>query len=261
MTIILAIETSSELASCALLNTERTGADALLSRESSGVRTHSQSVLPMVQDVLNTAGIKLADCAAIAFGAGPGSFTGVRTACGVVQGLAFGAGLPVLPLITLEAMAEACRARTGATDVLAVLDARMNEVYWAQYRWNGAWDTVSAPALCAPEAVVPVAVSGLAACGNGFAVYPEAFAGKDFAAGAQADILPHARELAVLGVAALAAGRALPADAAQPLYLRNKVAYTSAERLAINAAKAVDAAAVNAAAAAAAAAPPDQDRL
>jgi tRNA threonylcarbamoyladenosine biosynthesis protein TsaB len=241
MPIILAIETSSELASCALLNKNGAAPAAVLARESSGVRTHSQSVLPMVQELLREAGVKLADCDAIAFGAGPGSFTGVRTACGVAQGLAFGANLPVLPLVTLEAMAEACRARTKATEVLAVLDARMGEVYWAQYRWNGAWETVSEPALCVPDAVAPLptADGGIAAaCGNGFSAYPEAFANKPFAAGAHTDILPHARELAVLGVAALAAGRAVPADEAQPIYLRNKVAYTSAERQAINAAKA-----------------------
>ena len=242
MPIILAIETSSELASCALLNSAD-GADtpvlsSVLTRESSGVRTHSQSVLPMVQELLRDAGIALADCDAIAFGAGPGSFTGVRTACGVAQGLAFGARKPVLPLVTLEAMAEACRARTGASDVLAVLDARMGEVYWAQYRWTGAWQAVHAPALSAPGAVAPEMVEGLTACGNGFAAYPEAFADAPFVAGAHSDILPHAREFAVLGVAALAAGRAVPADEAQPLYLRNKVAYTSAERQAINAARA-----------------------
>jgi tRNA threonylcarbamoyladenosine biosynthesis protein TsaB len=162
----------------------------------------------------------------------------VRTACGVAQGLAFGARKPVLPLVTLEAMAEACRARTGATDVVAVLDARMGEVYWAQYRWMDGWQVVREPALCAPADVAPEPVPGLVACGNGFAAYPEAFAGHAFAAGAHADILPHARELAVLGAAALASGRAVPADDAQPIYLRNKVAYTSAERQAINAAKA-----------------------
>jgi tRNA threonylcarbamoyladenosine biosynthesis protein TsaB len=235
MPIILAIETSSELASCALLN----GTDAaVLTRESADVRTHSQAVLPMVQELLRDAGIALADCDAIAFGAGPGSFTGVRTACGVAQGLAFGARKPVLPLVTLEAMAEACRARTGATDVVAVLDARMGEVYWAQYRWMDGWQVVREPALCAPADVAPEPVAGLIACGNGFAAYPEAFAAHAFAAGALADILPHARELALLGAAALAAGRAVPADDAQPIYLRNKVAYTSAERQAINAAKA-----------------------
>jgi len=233
MPIILAIETSSELASCALF------VDAhVLSRESGGVRTHSQSVLPMVQELLAEAGIELADCDAIAFGAGPGSFTGVRTACGVAQGLAFGAELPVIPLVTLAAMAEACRARTGASEVLAVLDARMNEVYWAQYRYDAGWTTVVAPVLSAPDAVRPLAVDGLAACGNGFAAYPQAFEGKAFAGGAHLDIVPHARDLAALAAPALAAGQALPAADAQPLYLRNKVAYTSAERQAINAAKA-----------------------
>ena len=242
MPIILAIETSSELASCALFNSDAAAPAAsstVFARESEGVRTHSQSVLPMVQELLREAGVKLADCDAIAFGAGPGSFTGVRTACGVAQGLAFGAGLPVLPMVTLEAMAEACRAASSATEVLAVLDARMGEVYWAQYRYeNGNWREVSAPALCAPQDVAPLPANGLAACGNGFAAYPEAFAGKDFAANALGGVLPHARELALLGVHALAAGQAVPADQAQPLYLRNKVAYTSAERQAINAAKA-----------------------
>ncbi len=231
---ILAIETSSELASCALLV-----GDHVIERSTSGVRTHSQAILPMVQELLGEAGVPLAECDAIAFGAGPGSFTGVRTACGVAQGLAFGAKLPVLPMVTLEAMAESCRARTGAVDVLTVLDARMNEVYWAQYRYeDGVWSAVVAPVLGAPETVAPVACEGLAACGNGFAAYPEAFEGKDFAAGALGDILPHAREMAVLGAPAFAAGQALAPAEAQPLYLRNKVAYTSAERLAINAAKA-----------------------
>ncbi|GAB3399831.1 tRNA (adenosine(37)-N6)-threonylcarbamoyltransferase complex dimerization subunit type 1 TsaB [Massilia agilis] len=232
MPIILAIETSSELASCALLDGDR-----LAWRESSGVRTHSQSVLPMVQELLHEAGRRLADCDAVAFGAGPGSFTGVRTACGVAQGLAFGAGLPVVPLVTLEAMAQACRERTGARDVLAVLDARMGEVYWAQYRFDNGWQIVRPPALSAPGAVAPELVEGLAACGNGFSAYPQEFAQCAFAAGALADIAPHARELAALAVPALQAGQAVPAAQAQPLYLRNKVAYTYAERQAINAAK------------------------
>lgn len=234
MPTILAIETSSELASCALLE-----GGTVISRESSGVRTHSQSVLPMVQELLAEAGVKLADCDAVAFGAGPGSFTGVRTACGVAQGLAFGAGLPVLPLVTLEAMALACRARTGAADILVVLDARMGEVYWAQYRWADGLQVLAAPSLCAPEAVAPLPADRLAACGNGFAAYPQAFAQSHFAAGALADIVPHARELARLAERAWADGKALPANLAQPLYLRNKVAYTSAERQAINAAKAL----------------------
>ncbi|HEY0491049.1 MAG TPA: tRNA (adenosine(37)-N6)-threonylcarbamoyltransferase complex dimerization subunit type 1 TsaB [Telluria sp.] len=234
MSIILAIETSSELASCALLN-----GDTLLTRESSGVRTHSQSILPMVQELLAEAGITLQQCDAIAFGAGPGSFTGVRTACGIAQGLAFGAKLPVVPLVTLEALALACHLQSGAADILAVLDARMGEVYWAQYHYDGGLRVVAEPALCAPGDVAPAAVEGtLTACGNGISAYPDAFAGRAYAAGALTAIMPHAGEMARLGRAAFAAGSAVSAAEAQPIYLRNKVAFTSAERQVINAAKA-----------------------
>jgi tRNA threonylcarbamoyladenosine biosynthesis protein TsaB len=234
MSIILAIETSSELASCALMS-----GDTVFARESSGVRTHSQAILPMVQELLAQAGLSLQQCDAIAFGAGPGSFTGVRTACGIAQGLAFGAKLPVVPLVTLAAMALACHQQTGATEILAVLDARMGEVYWAQYRYADGWQVVAQPALCAPGEVAPVpTVTPLAACGNGFSAYPEAFAGRAFAAGALAGIAPHARQLAQLAQSEFAAGATVSAADAQPLYLRNKIAFTSAERLAINAAKA-----------------------
>jgi len=237
MSIILAIETSSELASCALLN-----GDAVLARESSGVRTHSQSILPMVQELLAEAGVTLAECDAIAFGAGPGSFTGVRTACGITQGLAFGAKLPAVAVGTLAAMALACHQKTGAGEILAVLDARMGEVYWAQYRFAGdagSWQLVSEPALCAPGAVAPRPVEApLAACGNGFSAYPDAFAGREFGAGALAQLMPHAIQVAQLGRIAFEAGAGVAAADAQPIYLRNKIAFTSAERVLINAAKA-----------------------
>jgi tRNA threonylcarbamoyladenosine biosynthesis protein TsaB len=117
----------------------------------------------------------------------------------------------------------------------------MGEVYWAQYRYADGWQTVVAPALCAPEAVAPVAsvtTAGLVACGNGLTAYPEAFASSSFAVGAMPDIVPHARDLVHLGEQAFAAGQAVDAAAAQPLYLRNKIAYTSAERQVINANKA-----------------------
>lgn len=223
MPIILAIETSSELASCALL---RDG--AVLSRSSSGVRTHSQAILPLVQELLAEAGITLQQCDAIAFGSGPGSFTGVRTACGIAQGLAFGASLPVAPVVTLDAMALACHQRTGAADVLTVLDARMGEVYWAQYRFDaaGAMTTLLAPALSAPSAVQPQGHPHM--CGNGLAAYADAFA---FAVEPGVDIsVPHADQVAQLAALALAAGATVSAADAQPLYLRNKIAYTSAER-------------------------------
>lgn len=213
--------------------------EAVLARESSGVRTHSQAILPMIQELLAQAGITLRQCDAIAFGAGPGSFTGVRTACGIAQGLAFGAALPVLPLVTLAAMALACHRETGATEILTVLDARMGEVYWAQYHYANGLQVLAEAALCAPGALAPLARERpLTACGNGLSAYPQAFAQQPFASGARADIMPHAREIALLGQIELAAGAGLPAAAAQPLYLRNKIAFTSSERLAINAAKA-----------------------
>jgi tRNA threonylcarbamoyladenosine biosynthesis protein TsaB len=235
MLTILAIETSSELASCALLCGE-----TIHSRDSSGVRTHSQSILPMVQSLLDAAGIKLADCDAIAYGSGPGSFTGVRTACGIAQGLGFGAGLPLVPVVTLEAMALACQQRYGGQDILAVLDARMGEVYWGQYRFSpaaadgsSALQTVLAPALSAPEDVRPQ--GEVSACGNGLEAYAPAFAAHGFDERRHADIMPHAIQVAQLARLGFAAGvRLAPADA-QPLYLRNKIAFTSAERQQINA--------------------------
>ncbi|TFW18024.1 tRNA (adenosine(37)-N6)-threonylcarbamoyltransferase complex dimerization subunit type 1 TsaB [Duganella callida] len=219
MTIILAIETSSETASCALLRD-----NAVISRVSSGVRTHSQAVLPMIQELLAEAGLSLADCDAVAYGSGPGSFTGVRTACGVAQGLAFGGQLPAVPVVTLEAMALACHQRHGAEQVLVVLDARMGEVYWAQYRFeNGRPVTLLPPVLSAPAEVRPEGVP--VACGNGLSAYADAFPG-----GGHADIMPHAEQVAQLAATAFAAGHTVTAAEAQPLYLRNKVAYTQAER-------------------------------
>lgn len=224
MSIILAIETSTELASAALMHGEAT-----LVRESMGVQNHSQTILPLVQQLLREAGLGLKQCDAIAFGCGPGSFTGVRTACGIVQGLAFGAGLPVVPVVTLQAMAEACRSQHDATEVLSVLDARMGEVYWAQYRFDGLWREIVAPVLSNAAAVAPQ--GNILACGNGLATYAEAFAGRDFLPHSLPQIFPHARNVARLAQAMFASGSAIHARDAQPLYLRNKVALTTVERM------------------------------
>lgn len=229
MTIILSIETSSETASVALLQD-----DDLLSRQSRGVQTHSQTVLPMVQALLAEAGVGLSRCDAIAFGAGPGSFTGVRTACGVAQGLAFGADLPVVPVVTLEALAQACFERhPHVRNVLAVLDARMGEVYRARYRWSDGWQTVLAPALASPAGLLADATlepGELALCGNAASAYPEAMRSVLEMATVRMDAVPHAEQVAVLGMALFIQGGTVGPDQAQPLYLRNKVAQTTAER-------------------------------
>ena len=231
MSTILAIETSSDIASVALLHGSQ-----LISRSTDGVLNHSQAILPMVQALLQQAGLALSDCAAIAFGCGPGSFTGVRTACGVVQGLAFGVALPVIPVVTLLALAEQQYADHGCDQVLTALDARMGEVYWAQYARDpasGVWQVVVAPTLGAPATVSRVAADGLVLAGNGFAAYPAQFM-LDAALLAQVyPGLPQAAAVARLARIELLAGRTLTAGQAQPLYLRNKIALTTAERQAL----------------------------
>jgi len=234
MSIILAIETSTELASAALLYEGN-----LIARESLGVQTHSETILPMVQQLLAEAGIGLSRCDAIAFGAGPGSFTGVRTACGVVQGLAFGADLAVVPVHTLEAMAQACLERAQASAVLAVLDARMGEVYWAHYHHTPqGWESVIAPSLSAAREVR--AEGAVLACGNGLQVYAQDFAEQSWLEHGLVQVMPHARQVATLGQIAVMQQRTVPAQQAQPLYLRNKVALTTRERYLRDAQKEVD---------------------
>ncbi len=228
---ILAIETSSEQASVALLIN-----GTISQQTTNGVTNHSQAILPMVQALLQQAGIVLADCQAIAFGSGPGSFTGVRTACGVVQGLAFGAGLPVIPVVTLLALAEQARISHGACNVVCALDARMSEVYWAQYQFDVTtqhWNTLVPPTLCAPAQVLPLDMVDVSLCGNGFAAYAGQFTLPSELVAHHA--LPEAQDVARLAAVEFAAGRMLAAEQAQPLYLRNKIALTMAERRALTA--------------------------
>ncbi len=161
--------------------------------------------------------------------AAPGSsVSACASACGIAQGLAFGLALPVVPVVTLLAMAHACRAVSGASDVLAILDARMGEVYWAQYRYVDGWQEVIAPTLSPPAAVTPQ--GQVTACGNGVAAYAAGFSHAAFAADARPLIMPRAEQVGLLARVAFAQGRTLHARDAQPLYLRNKVALTTLER-------------------------------
>ncbi|MDF3037006.1 MAG: yeaZ [Paucimonas sp.] len=223
MSTLLAIECSADVASVAL----RIGGD-MRTRRSNGVSTHSQTLLPMVQELLAEAGIPVSGCDAIAFGCGPGSFTGVRTACGTAQGLAFGAQLPLVPVITLLAMAQQCRAMQDTNNVVAVLDARMGEVYWAQYRYDGEWKTLVPPTLSLATDVRVDADAVL--CGNGLSAYSSTFIGMSNPL--FPEVVPDAGDVAALAAVELAAGRTISARDAQPLYLRNKVALTTAERAA-----------------------------
>ena len=227
MPTLIAIDTSSDIASVALMR-----GDSVHSASSEGFSTHSLSTLPMLQELLKKEGLSIADCDALAFGCGPGSFTGLRTACGVVQGISFGTSIPVVPIVTLEAMAETCRLQTGETDVLALLDARMHEVYWAQYHYeNGDWKTVTEPCLSAASGVRPH--GNPAFCGNGLTAYAGELAPVVGQSPQYPAIYPHAEALARLAKARFIRGETVSASGIQPLYLRNKVALKTAERLAL----------------------------
>ncbi|AJK46984.1 tRNA (adenosine(37)-N6)-threonylcarbamoyltransferase complex dimerization subunit type 1 TsaB [Burkholderia plantarii] len=246
--VLLAIDTSTEFCSVALIAASA-GADASSAaprvwfRHDETGAVSSTRVLPAVRELLDEAGCTLADCIAIAFGAGPGSFTGLRTATGVAQGLAFGRDLPVVPVGTLLACAEHARlnalaaGREPPARVLAALDARMDEAYWADYAWDDAaadWQVLQPASLDAPAAlVVPDAAFVLA--GNAAAAFGERLPAAARAAFVDAAALPHAVPLAHVALRAFRAGRTVPADQAAPEYVRNKVAQTTAERLAARA--------------------------
>ena len=162
---ILAIDTSTEFLSLALWLDGR-----VLSRDIHAGQTHSQQILPTLRELLDEAQIELKELDGIAFGAGPGSFTGLRIACGVAQGLAFGANLPVVGVSTLQALAQ----QSGAEKVIACLDARMGEIYHAAYeKRNGEWLEVSAPALFKPEDAPKLTGNDWVGVGTGWLVYPD----------------------------------------------------------------------------------------
>ncbi len=191
-------------------------------------RGHAERLLPMIDELLGESGVTLASLDAIAFGRGPGAFTGVRMAASVAQGLAFGAGLGVIPISDLAAVAQqAAELQPEASRVLVVNDARMREVYWAEFRvetlvaLQGAEHVGAAASVPVPDAS---AVAWVAA-GRGLAAYPE-LAERCRARGASlhASLLPRAREILKLARPAAAAGQALPPELALPVYVRERVA-------------------------------------
>jgi tRNA threonylcarbamoyladenosine biosynthesis protein TsaB len=221
---LLALDTSTEYCSVAILRDEM-----LTHRDAHAVQRHSELILPMIEEILRASGLALAQLHGIAFGAGPGSFTGLRIACGVAQGLAFGTGLRVVPVGTLMALAE----EAGASRVIACLDARMGEVYHAAYRREAdRWLEVIAPAVGRVQSMPELEEGGWFGCGNGFAVYAEALAKRydGQLVGLAPTLHPHARSIARLALPLLAAGRALAPEEAVPVYVRDKVAFKMHEQ-------------------------------
>lgn len=221
---LLALDTSTEYLSLALLKGEE-----MFTFDLNAGQTHSQIILPQLQALLNQAELQLGDVHGIAFGAGPGSFTGVRIAAGVAQGLGFGANLPVVGICTLLALAEA----SGADKVIACLDARMAEVYHAAYEKNaGQWQTTIEPGLYKPDAVPAVAGDGWLGAGSGWQTYPEQLSaayGVQLHA-TQPTLLPTASAILKLALPVFVRGEARPAAEALPIYIRNRVALKTAER-------------------------------
>jgi tRNA threonylcarbamoyladenosine biosynthesis protein TsaB len=224
---ILAVETSTEWMSVALFD----GVRAVAARERAG-QSASERLLPSIGRLLAQQGATLARLDGIAFGAGPGSFTGVRIACGVAQGLAFGADLPVFPVPTLGALAHGAWRAHGCTRVLACLDARMREVYMAAYVRSGdAWTLVRGPDVRRPDEVDAPSGGPWHGAGDGFAAYPQ-FALRLQLADCDPSIAPDAQAVAEWAWPAVLAGKGIPAAQAEPLYVRHRVALTSAERAA-----------------------------
>ncbi len=220
---LLAIETATEACSAALwLDGE------IHERYQVEPRRHSELILPMMDGLLAEAGLGLQQLDALAFGRGPGSFTGVRIATGVIQGAAFAADLPVVPVSTLAVLAQHCVRRHGAQRVLSAFDARMEEVYWGGYQVDetGLVRLVQAEMVVAPERVPLPQGEGWYGAGSGWHSYAEALTAR---LGGQlqmvdADLLCHAGDLARLAVDGLARGESVAAADALPVYLRDQVA-------------------------------------
>ena len=219
-----AIETATEWCSVALW---RDGEIVSLERRA-GPR-QGEFVLPMLEQLFKRTRLGMQDLDAVAFGAGPGAFTGLRIACGVAQGLAFARGLPVIGICTLEATAE----ESGATRAFVALDARMHEVYCAAFEKRGMlWHAVL-PARCtAPDAVEIPPGDGWLGCGNGFAEYAARIEPrlKGVLVRIAPDVHPSAVAVARLAAPRLAAGEGVDAAHASPRYIRDKVALTSMEQ-------------------------------
>ncbi|WKW44291.1 tRNA (adenosine(37)-N6)-threonylcarbamoyltransferase complex dimerization subunit type 1 TsaB [Kosakonia cowanii] len=222
---ILAIDTATEACSVALWNDGTTFAHFELCP-----REHTQRILPLVRAALADAEVKLTDLDALAFGRGPGSFTGVRIGIGIAQGLALGAELPMIGVSTLATMAQGAWRKTGATRVLAAIDARMGEVYWAEYQRDadGVWHGEETEAVLKPEAVsdrLQQLDGSWAMVGTGWGAWPELAANSPLTLTDGEMLLPTAEDMLPIARQLFAAQKWVAVEQAEPVYLRNEVAW------------------------------------
>lgn len=220
---LLAIDTSTEACSAALTIDGET-----IERYRLAPRQHTHLILPMIDELLQESGLHIGAMDAVAFGRGPGAFTGLRIAAGVIQGIAFGADLPVVAISSLAALAQGGFRDTGATRMLAAIDARIEEVYWAAFAIDDSGHAclIGEELVCSPQQVPIPDGEGWYGVGTGWEAYLSHLQRR--LAGAlstwEAQRYPRARDVAVLGVAAVGRGEAVSAENALPVYLRNEVA-------------------------------------
>ncbi|WP_213993653.1 tRNA (adenosine(37)-N6)-threonylcarbamoyltransferase complex dimerization subunit type 1 TsaB [Sodalis sp. dw_96] len=222
---ILALDTATEACSAALwLDGEISARFEICPRE------HTRRILPMVDSLLAEAGIALPQLDAVAYGRGPGSFTGVRIGIGIAQGLALGVDLPLIGVSTLAALAQGAWRQTGTDGVFAAIDARMGEVYWAVYRRDadGCWQGAESEVVIKPERLASsvAGLSGLwASAGTGWETYPDLVQSPQLQIRSGNISLPNAADMLPLAEQSLRHGEAMSVDLAQPTYLRNEVAW------------------------------------
>ncbi|EUL37398.1 universal bacterial protein YeaZ [Enterobacter hormaechei subsp. hoffmannii UCI 50] len=222
---ILAIDTATEACSVALWNDGTTFAHF-----EECPREHTQRILPLVKTILTEGNTVLTDLDALAYGRGPGSFTGVRIGIGIAQGLALGADLPMIGVSTLATMAQGAWRMTGASRVLAAIDARMGEVYWAEYTRdeNGVWHGEESEAVLKPEAVterLKQLTGEWATVGTGWPAWPEMAKDTGLTLVDGNMLLPAAEDMLPVACQQLAAGKTVAVEHAEPVYLRNTVAW------------------------------------
>ncbi|ALX97286.1 tRNA (adenosine(37)-N6)-threonylcarbamoyltransferase complex dimerization subunit type 1 TsaB [Serratia sp. JSRIV001] len=222
---ILAIDTATEACSVAIWNQGEVHALFELCP-----REHTQRILPLVQQVLADTGLSLSQLDALAFGRGPGSFTGVRIGIGIAQGLALGAELPMLGISTLQTMAQGAWRMTGAQRVLAAIDARMGEVYWGQFERqpDGQWLESAGEAVLSPQQALERAQhlqGDWAHVGTGWQTYPDLVAGSSLHVTDGQMLLPQAEDMLPLALQAWQQGLAVSVENAEPTYLRNEVTW------------------------------------
>ena len=220
---LLAIDTSEDACSAALCV-----GDEILERFEIAPRRHSELILPMMDDLLAEAGLSLGGLDALAFARGPGSFTGVRIATSIIQGVALGADLAVVPVSSLQALAQGARRVHGAGQVLSALDARMREVYWGAYRADdaGIMTVVVNEAVCAPGEVTVPEGSGWFGAGSAWGAYADVLSARcGISTPHDSDARVHAQDVGQVAKSVFAEGGAVAAEQALPVYLRDEVAW------------------------------------